>query len=54
MNMGHVIADIQDLYDAGYKPDQIATKTKSSIDFVLDVVKEIQINEAYADFPEER
>lgn len=49
MKLGHIIADIQEMYESGDVPEIIAKKTKTSIEFVLDVVKDIQINEAYAD-----
>jgi hypothetical protein len=50
MNMGKVISEIQDLYGYGHTIEEIVKRTKSSKEFVEDVVKEVQINEAYIDY----
>jgi hypothetical protein len=47
MNMGHTIVDIEDLYSNGNSIEDIVKKTKSSREFVEDVIKTMIIKEDY-------
>lgn len=47
MNMGHVIVDIEEMYSAGKSVESISKVTKTSKEFVLDVIKNIQIDELW-------
>ena len=50
MNMGHAISEIVELYHKGKSIDEICKITKSDNDFVKEVIKDEQINQAYEQY----
>lgn len=49
-NMGHVISDIQEMYHQGKTSQEICKLTKTSSEFVEDVIKNLQIDEAWEEY----
>jgi hypothetical protein len=54
MNMGNTIVSIIDLYYSGKEVSEICIKTKTDKAFVLDVIKQEQINQAYEQYADDQ